>query len=709
MRRRYAAFVVRARWAVVAAWVLAAILSVAVLPGVGSGGSLGALVPSDSPAIDAERRAAELFGFPVLSRVAVVERKLPQLSSADVQRVTQLGALLSAGSLPAHRKAVLGAFPLINRFGPDGLVRDRNTTAITYLLTNPDYGTGRTNRAALALVEAQVSPFADSAGVTGALPARAAQVDVIAKRLPLVELGTVLLVALAVGLYFRSLVAPFLVLVSIALPYVVAVHFVSGVGNEIGLPMPKEVEPVMVVLLFGILTDYALLLLSRFRRRLAEGEDPREAAEGTIADQAGIIATAGVAVIAGMLSLLAARLSFFHAFGPGVAVAVAIGLLAALTFLPAMLAICGARVFWPSPRAPAVAPAPPRARSLELAARRPVTVVVGCVVALGILATGLTRLDTGQTLIRGLPNGSGAREAYEQVRSGFVPGVLSPTVVLVEGDAVTGQRAELIELQRRLAGVRGVAAMIGPRQQQLKVEFGAVYAPSGDAARMLAIFDSDPLGSRAIRTLGRLDRALVDSDLDARMSLVGDTAIAAEVVRGSSADLGRIGPIAALAIALIMGLFLRALVAPLYMLAASALGLAAALGLTVYVFQGLLGYSELTYYVPFVASVLLLSLGSDYTVFLAGHVWEQARHHDLRTALVLGGSRAAAAITVAGVVLALSFALLALVPLQPFRELAFVMTVGLLLDAFVVRTLLVPALIALVGERGGWPGGALRD
>jgi len=150
-------------------------------------------------------------------------------------------------------------------------------------------------------------------------------------------------------------------------------------------------------------------------------------------------------------------------------------------------------------------------------------------------------------------------------------------------------------------------------------------------------------------------------------------------------------------------LFLRAVVAPLYLVAASALTLAAALGITVYTFQGLLGFGEITYFVPFAAAVLLLSLGSDYNVFLAGDIWAEARRRPLREAVEVAGARAATPITVAGIVLAGSFALLALVPVRPFRELALAMAVGLLLDAFLVRTLLVPALIVLVGGRSAWP------
>lgn len=126
-------------------------------------------------------------------------------------------------------------------------------------------------------------------------------------------------------------------------------------------------------------------------------------------------------------------------------------------------------------------------------------------------------------------------------------------------------------------------------------------------------------------------------------------------------------------------------------------------GLAAYVFQGGLGHAGITYYVVFASSVLLLALGSDYNVFLVGRIWREARRRPLAEAVRVAGARAATSITVAGLVLALSFALMALVPIRPFRELAFTMAAGLLIDAFLVRTLLVPALIVLIGERSAWP------
>ncbi len=189
-----------------------------------------------------------------------------------------------------------------------------------------------------------------------------------------------------------------------------------------------------------------------------------------------------------------------------------------------------------------------------------------------------------------------------------------------------------------------------------------------------------------------------------QVSFAGQTALAGETVAAVLDDLKVIGVVALLANLVLLMVFLRALVAPLYLVAASVLGLAATLGLATFFFQDLLGRDELTYYVPFATAVLLVALGSDYNVFVAGRIWREARWRRVPEAIAVATPSAAKAITVAGVALAASFALLAIVPLDAFQEFAFVMVVGVLIDTFVVRTLLIPALTALVGEKAWWPG-----
>jgi RND superfamily putative drug exporter len=258
-----------------------------------------------------------------------------------------------------------------------------------------------------------------------------------------------------------------------------------------------------------------------------------------------------------------------------------------------------------------------------------------------------------------------------------------------------------------------VAAVVGPREQPPPPAPPVAVARGGGAARLAVVFDSDPLGAPAIdhlRTLrDRMPGLLRTAGLSGtKVAYGGQTALADDTVTRVLDDLARVAVVAVLVNLLLLALFMRALVAPLYLVGSSILGLLATIGLTTVFFQGVLGEDDLTYYVPFAAAVLLVSLGSDYNVFVAGRIWEEARRMRLREAIAVAAPQAARAVTVAGLALAASFALLAIVPLRSFREFAFVMGVGVLIDTFLVRTLLVPALTSLFGERAWWPGRRVR-
>jgi RND superfamily putative drug exporter len=239
-------------------------------------------------------------------------------------------------------------------------------------------------------------------------------------------------------------------------------------------------------------------------------------------------------------------------------------------------------------------------------------------------------------------------------------------------------------------------------------QFGIVASPRGDAVRFVLVGEHDPLSADAVRLLRNLDARLGDL-LDAvglkgaRALFAGDTAITGELIDTAGADLFRVVPVVLAALIFILAIYLRALLAPVYLVLLAALAPLAALGLAVVLFQGVLGQPELTYFVPLAAGVLLIALGSDYNIFLVGRIWDEAARLPLREAIVAAGTGASHAITAAGLVLAASFAALALVPLTAFHQLAFVLAAGLLIDAFLVRSVLTPAVIALVGERSSWP------
>jgi RND superfamily putative drug exporter len=203
----------------------------------------------------------------------------------------------------------------------------------------------------------------------------------------------------------------------------------------------------------------------------------------------------------------------------------------------------------------------------------------------------------------------------------------------------------------------------------------------------------------------RMPDLLTATGLTGAQSLIGgDSALSADTASATQSDLRRVAPIALAVILLMLVLLLRALIAPLYLLIASVLAVLAALGVTTYVFQDLLGNSGISLFVPLTIAVLLLSLGSDYNIFLVARIWQEARVRPLREAIDVAGGRSTRAITVAGLVLAGSFGAAALIPLDSFRELAFGMAAGLLIDTFLVRTLFVPALISAFGPISGWPG-----
>jgi RND superfamily putative drug exporter len=399
---------------------------------------------------------------------------------------------------------------------------------------------------------------------------------------------------------------------------------------------------------------------------------------------------------------------------------VLVTLAVALTFIPAALAIVGRALFWPSLPEPGGDSTSVmevrRARSefwggiARVGAAKPIAllIVVGCLVAVGFASKSLADIKLGFTSIAGLRANSEPKRAAEAAGQGFARGILAPTELLVEQRGRIDLQA-LARLERAVAEQPGVAAVIGPDDEPARVISNLVVSDRAPAARFLVVFDQDPLGGEAIDYLedlrdampGLLEEAGIP---DAEVGFGGETALAAETVHTLVRDLARIGLAVLLVNLVLLVIFLRALVAPLYLLAASALALAASLGLTTWVFQSLLGYGELTYYVPFAVAVLLLSLGSDYNVFIVGRVWhEAARRHSVRDAVAAGAARASGAITVAGLALAFSFAALAIIPLRQFREFAFAMFVGILLDAFLVRSLLVPGLISVVGEASWWP------
>ena len=702
--------IVGARIAIAVAWIAAAILAVALLPSIfGSGnGSLGGLLPASSRAIVAEERALEKFGLPFASPTLVVAHSDRPLTFSQLRAARSFIVDVETGAarMPLRALPLLQLPELVSSTGA-------RTTLLSYLYIEPALGEHRRQATAEAFAHrlGRATGLTDVA-VTGPVPAGWAQERLGDQRLLWLELATVAIVVGILAGYFRAAFVPLVGIATVAVAYLVAAHVLGWAGEHLGLTVPSEVDPVIVALLFGTLTDYVVFFVAGWRRRLAAGVDPHEAAALVTAELVPVVVTAALMITGSILTLLLSGVHFLIAFVPGMAISVLTGAAVAITFLPAVLASVGPRLLWPHGAGPVrerrEQAAGARVRIVGLAADRPLAVLLPTVAVLVAVSLGALGMALGDPIIRGLPTSTEPRRGYDVVAHSFGAGVVGPTMVMIEEEGIASDRGRLVGLQAWLARQSGVATALGPADDPLTRAHGAVLAPGGDAARFAVILDSDPSGAQATRTLSQLRQGL-PAALDrlglhgARILIGGDTAIASELNDRSRQALTRVVPIALLVPLLLLWGLLRSKAAALYLVGVSALTIAAALGITTFYFQTVLGHEEVAFFVPIAAAILLLALGSDYNVFFVSRIWQEAERSDLRAAIRTAGSRAGRTITVAGMTLVLSFAAVGLIPILAFRELAFALCVGLLIDTLVARTVLVPALISLFG---GGPAGS---
>jgi RND superfamily putative drug exporter len=771
LARSYAFVVVSLRYLIVGGWAAAVVLAVMFLPPLNatSSGGLSDLVPPGSAAAHAEADAAHLFGFPIDAAVAIVQRDPHGMPAATRDRAIRqaigvdrrlsgqsegqlavaAAALARAGQPDAARilsgpvspgppggiPGLAGAFPLPNTAGLLRGTNEHSTMVITFLYFRPGTSFSTQTAGANAYVHWFLNrPGDDVVGVTGPVPAEYDQSQIIGKDILWVELFTVLAIALIVGLRFRSVGAPLATLTCAATAYMIAIRVVVWLAGRMGVTLPPDLDPVLVVLLLGVTTDYTVFFLDGMRAQVAGGVPRIRAARLATAEFAPIILAAGVIVAAAAASLVVARTKLLSAFGPGLALTVLTAMAVSMTLGPALMAIFGGLLFRPVPRwlrrqgvsrREAGGRVPTRrawagrwnlrTRAARFAAARPMALLIAAAGTVGLVAAawGAHTIHLGSPLIRELPASSAAARAGTAAADGFAPGILSPTEILVIGPGVARQSAALARLQHELATRPGVAEIAGPASlpgsAAAQTQFNPMLAASGGAARFVVVEKTDPLDATAIDRVQQLQRDLpalarTAGLPGARFELGGQTALTGDSIGSVFADLGRVA-LAIMAVTLVLlALFLRSLLAPVYLLAASVLAVFATLGLTIGIGQHILGYGSLVYFVPFAAGVLLVSLGSDYNVFVVGRIWEEARRRPVADAVAVAVPQASRAITTAGVALAASFAMLAVIPLEQFRQIAIAMALGVVLDAIAVRSLLVPALVALFGRLGMWPG-----
>ncbi len=504
-------------------------------------------------------------------------------------------------------------------------------------------------------------------------------------------LGTLCIVILILLLTYRSPVLWLLPVVSAGVALATAEAVIEQLASHAVLTVNALSVGILTVLVFGAGTDYALLLVARYREELRRNEDKHRAMEIALRRAAPALVASASTVILGLLCLLFAETNSTRGLGPVAAIGVAVALLTMVTLLPALLVTAGRWVFWPvHPRFGSPEPTAngPWARAGARIARRPRTVWISTAAALCVMALGVTTLHaSGLTNRQSYRDVPGAVVGEEVLARHFPAGVGSPVLVIANAGSAG-------PVGRAFAATPGIASVSSPVTHDGKVFFQGTLAPPPDSQAAYDVVD------RARASLAGVPGA------DALVG--GNTAINLDVQRAAAHDRNVIIPIVLLAVFLVLAVLLRAILAPLVLIATVVLSLLAALGFSALVFTHLFGFAGADTAFPLYVFVFLVALGIDYNIFLMTRVREESRRVGTRRGALIALAATGGVITSAGFVLAGTFAVLATLPLTTFTEIGFTVAFGVLLDTIIVRSVLVTALNLELGDRIWWPGAPAR-
>lgn len=570
------------------------------------------------------------------------------------------------------------------------------------------------------------------AGFTADLVAGFAGIDGI---LLLVALLAVLVILVIV---YRSLLLPLVVLGTSLFALCTALLVVWHLADASVLLLSGQTQGILFILVIGAATDYSLLLVARFREELRVSRDRGLAIVAAVRGSFEPILASGGTVIAGLLCLLLSDLKSNSTLGPVASIGIVFAMLSALTLLPALLFVFGRAAYWP--RRPAYEPEAvreehgmpsrgiwPRVARFVRRRARPVWIVTALVLALGtaavphLQAQGVPQSD----LVLGA---SEAREGQAILGEHFPGGSGSPALVLVD----EGELQATADVLLGHDGVESVAVTsadspsgTAPVTEDGIQAFGPPGTPAPEPtvsdgkvllqATLTDAADSDAAAETVVSLRTELHRDAADGassalGSDTASALIGGvTATAVDTNQASIHDRTLIIPLVLAVILLILMLLLRAILAPILLVATTVLSFGTALGVAALVFNGVFRFPGADPAVPLYGFVFLVALGIDYNIFLMTRVREESKIHGTREGIQRGLAITGGVITSAGLVLAATFAALSVIPILFLVQIAFIVAFGVLLDTFVVRSLLVPALATDIGRAIWWPSRLWRE
>jgi len=620
---------------------------------------------------------------------------------------------LAGNALPYH---------LMPEAARDSLMSEDRTTLLYSFTMVPDLDSHDIHRT----VE-QVKEWLDRHALAGLRTEVTGPAGITADTLDLFRNADLVLLFATVGLILVLLIAiyrsPLLALIPLVVSGVVyeAANRLIGVGGKQGwYVVDSQALSIMLILLFAVLTDYCLFVFSRYREELRKPGDKHEAMKRAMSRVGEPILFSGGTVLVAMLVLLAAVFKPYHNFAPVFAIAMAAILLGGLTLIPAVFSLLGRKAFWPSaPKPEQEEGSRPRRTGIwgaiaSAVVKRPAAIAGVLLALLLVVAANLGTVSYSFNLLKSFPEELSSRQGFELLERNFPKGELAPVTVLIASDSTmvldegsTVKLAALAEALERVEGVASVTPKIGPGTAASGASLPeGILSEDGKAIRLQITLSDNPYDREALNVVAELRRDAEDLLKDGgfeegryELHFAGQTAEQLDVRQMNKRDIAVVFTLITAAITAMLLLQTRSLRAALLMISTILLSYAAALGLGWAVFEHLLGYEAISYRIPVYTFVFLVALGVDYNIMLVSRIREEAGRHEWKEAIRLGVERTGGVISSAGVILAATFAVLITQPMQELFLFGLTMALGILLDTFLVRGMLLPSILALIGRK----------
>jgi RND superfamily putative drug exporter len=725
-----ARFAIRFRYFIIAFWIIAGALCIALFPSLGSAVNTdnSSFLPSSEPSVHALNLAAPFQPTNDTTGTLVV-LGTSKLSSSDQQAVTNLQQKVAKDD---HVVSV----------SDQGLSQDGRVDKAQVIFNVQTSSTDASPT--VAAVRSTMSNFKLPSGLssylTGQLPSAVDNQNSQAHAQKLTEDLSVLIILIMLIIVFRAVAAPLVTLLPAIWVLLMSGAIIAEISKA-GLQVSTITQTMLTVLLLGAGTDYGLFFIMRVREEMADGASPHRAIE-----QAGryvgesITFSAGTVIVA-LVTLLLASFGLYSGLGPALALGVFLMLLAALTLMPALLAVFGRAVFWPRPVRRAKAEGMYAKLADKVIAHPVVTLVCGVVflVALGVFTFGYTSAGFGGQTTG--PDGSQSAHGTNVINAHYPPAVANPTqVLMVWKSSVWKNLSQPSTAENNLAKKSVFASVTGPFDPNgtklTPSQLSSLYSELGPPGKLPAtepagqyelyraeaqfisadgktvqyytsLKAGSPSSTAALNATPAVRSAVISVQHSAGAADSGAAGLAPssyDVSSVSQSDLTTIVPVVIVLLALLLGLLLRSAIAPLYLVATVLLSYFAALGLSVLLFQVAGGQSGLNFVLPFLLFVFLMALGEDYNILVMSRIREEAHESPLRAAVRTACHHTGPTVTSAGLILAATFGVAGVTgATTQIKELGTAIALGVLIDTFLVRTLMVPAIVVLCRRWNWWP------